>query len=451
MTLRISRILHAGYLFDCEGTAVLFDPIFENPFSSNCHAFPGVRFDLEQVRALRPAAVFISHLHDDHCSMESLNLLDRATPIYMYCLFDELFAMIRELGFRHVHRLATDVPVHVAPFEIIPREAFDADVDSMFHIRAAGLNILNVVDAWMGPEVVEQLARFAPWDMVLWPFQTMLESDVLAPSRARPALPTLPEEWVPQLRALKPRYVVPSACQFVQEPWSWYNHAMFPITYLRFQRVIERLLPDTTVLRLNPSVSVDLDSNRVHLAPPLPWVIPVGEQDVDFVYDPQRPVPGTGAIARQFPALGPAETERVLQFCRVGLLETYRSLELSPDSFFMQPRRWRLTIYDHEGRPRTFFFALERDAIEASDDTELPLSWSTDVPMAKLYAALELGESLTSMYVRINDAVFDAATEADLAEADLIDDPLIRTLFNGAVGTFQLAQLKRIRQRERIQ
>jgi hypothetical protein len=64
--------------------------------------------------------------------------------------------------------------------------------------------------------------------------------------------------------------------------------------------------------------------------------------------------------------------------------------------------------------------------------------------MAKMYAALELGESLTSMYMRINDARFDAATEADIELADIVDDPLIRCLFNDVFGAYQAAQLRRL-------
>ena len=105
MTLKISRILHAGYVFECNESLIAFDPIFENPFSRNCHAFPEVRFDHDQIRNLKFDAVFISHFHDDHCSLESLDFLDRQTPVYLYCLFDELFAMIRELGFVNVHQL----------------------------------------------------------------------------------------------------------------------------------------------------------------------------------------------------------------------------------------------------------------------------------------------------------------------------------------------------------
>jgi L-ascorbate metabolism protein UlaG (beta-lactamase superfamily) len=141
--LTISRILHAGYVFACEGTTIAFDTIFENPFSRNCHAFPDVRFDVEAIRRQRFDAVFISHFHDDHCSLDSLDLLDRATPLYIYCIFDELFDMVRQLGFAQVHQLRLNVPVAVGPITVTPREAMDVDVDSMFQVQAAGQNVLN--------------------------------------------------------------------------------------------------------------------------------------------------------------------------------------------------------------------------------------------------------------------------------------------------------------------
>ena len=444
MTLNISRILHAGYVFECQGARIAFDPIFENPFSRNCHAFPDVRFDHEAIRALAFDAVFISHFHDDHCSLESLDLLDRGTTIHLYCLFDELFAMLRALGFTDVRPLHVNVPVVAGPFTVTPREALDADVDSMFQIEAAGLNVLNVVDSWIAPQALALLARQARWDMVLWPFQTMREIEVLSPSRATPAPSTLPEDWIEQLRELNPRYVVPSSCQFVQEPWSWYNHALFPITYRQFEREVQAALPGARVVRLNPSVSVTLDAHGLQPSAPLAWVAPVGEQDVDYDYRGGAPWPSTAVIAAQFPALSAAQTQRVMAYCGAGLAATYRSMELPPDSFFATRRAWRLSVFDHAGQAAHFRYLIEGDSIEPMADGGEALSWTTEIPIAKLYAALELGESLTSMYMRINDARFDAATEADIAGADIVDDPLIRCLFDDAFGAYQAAQLRRI-------
>jgi L-ascorbate metabolism protein UlaG (beta-lactamase superfamily) len=442
--MKISRILHAGYVFESQGTQLLFDPIFENPFSRNCHAFPSVSFDLDRIGQLTPDAIFISHFHDDHCSFDSLHLLPRATPVYLYCLFDELFVMLRELGFTNVQALAVDVPVQVGAFEVIPRRALDDDVDSMFHIRAEGLNVLNVVDAWMDPETLEQLQHHAPWDMVLWPFQTMREVDVIAPSRAShvtPELPVaLPEEWPEQLQALNPRYVVPSSCQFVQEPWSWYNHAMFPITYRQFVQAVGEWLPAAQVLRLNPSVAFELTAHALTPAAPLPWVLPLGDQDVDFEYDPAITPPPTADIARRFAALTAEQAALVLDYCQRGLLEKYAEMELPDDSYFADACVWQLTVYDHEGAGQRFRYRIHGDTIAIAGDAQAP-TWTTEIPAAKLYAGLALGESLTSMYLRIAGAHVEANADADIA-----DDPLIRCLFNDAFGAYQAAQLRRLKE-----
>jgi L-ascorbate metabolism protein UlaG (beta-lactamase superfamily) len=447
MTLKISRILHAGYVFECNDTRIAFDPIFENPFSRNCYAFPDVRFDHDQIRNVKFEAVFISHFHDDHCSLESLDYLDRNTPVYIYCLFDELFAMVRELGFVNVHQLQINVSINVGAFGITPRAALDPEVDSMFQISAAGLNVLNVVDSWIDPAALTGLARSAPWDMVLWPFQTMREIEVLSPSRATVAPSELPAEWMDQLKILNPRYVVPSSCQFLQESWSWYNHALFPVTYRQFEQQVNSALPHARVVRLNPSVSVVLDHDSLQASSSLDWVVPVGEQNVDYQYEPRAEPPPTAEIACRFPPLTAAQTGRVLDYCRSGLLEKYREMELPEESFFETPRVWRLTVYDDMGTATHFRYRLQGDCITQLADDTGPLSWTTEIPVSKFYAALELGESLTSMYMRINDAVFDADTERDIQSADIVDDPLIRCLFNDVFGAYQAAQLRRLKER----
>ena len=449
MPLKISRILHAGYVFECDDTQIAFDPIFENPFSRNCHAFPSVSFDHDQIRKLTFAAVFISHFHDDHCSLESLDLLDRTTPIHLYCLFEELFAMVRALCFVNVHRLQIDTPIRIGPFVVIPRRALDADVDSMFHIQAHGLNVLNVVDSWIDPEALADLAQHAPWDMVLWPFQTMREIEVLAPSRAALAPTELPADWIEQLQVLNPRYVVPSSCQFVQESWSWYNHAFFPVTYRQFQQAVEAALPQARVARLNPSVSVLLDQQSLRSAAPLAWVMPIGDQDVDYDYRADATPPHTADIARHFPPLTALQADRAIDYCRSGLLEKYREMELPEDSYFEKTRVWRLSLYDHAGTATHFTYRVQGDQIAPLQDDAGPLAWTTEIPVSKLYAALELGESLTSMYMRINDAVFEPSIEDDIAAADIVDDPLIRCLFNDVFGAYQAAQLRRLRQGDR--
>jgi len=424
LSLLMTRILHAGYLFECAGMKIAIDPIFENPFSTNCQAFPDVRFDRDQIRRLSLEAVFISHFHDDHCSLDSLAFLDRRTPIHIFCIFEELHDMVRALGFTSVHALALDVPVAVGPFTVTPRRALDEDVDSILQIEAAGLRILDVVDAWIDPAMLRQLATQAPWDMVLWPFQTMRELEVLAPAQASPAPDGLPPEWQEQLIALAPRYVVPSSCQFQMEPWSWYNRAFFPISYAQFEREVGAFLPASKIVRLDPSATVRLDARSLDPAPPPSWIQPVGPRDVDYAYDPVLVPPSTAEVARHFPALNPDETRLVLDYCRGGLLERYRSLGGASKT------AWKLSLFDHTGAVTNFHYAIDGDAIELTGVRDV--RWRTEVPLAKLHGALVRGEALTSMYMRV-----------DAGDEDVLEDPLIRCLFEGVFGAYQRAQLAR--------
>jgi hypothetical protein len=236
---------------------------------------------------------------------------------------------------------------------------------------------------------------------------------------------------------------VPSSCQFLQEPWSWYNRAFFPISYARFSHEVSAALPSAQVVRLDPSASVLLDAASLHPAPPLGWVQPVGEQDVDYEYEGNAAPPRTADIARHFAPLTQPQRVRVMDYCRAGLLEKYGAVEAASD-YFDRPRIWQLSIYDHAGEVTQFRYRLEADGTAVTDDSAAPPGWTTEIPAAKLYAALELGESLTSMYMRINDAVFDADTERDLAQADVVDDPLIRCLFSDTFGAYQAAQLRRL-------
>ncbi|WUR10984.1 MBL fold metallo-hydrolase [[Empedobacter] haloabium] len=441
--LTIARILHAGYVFECAGTRIAFDPIFENPFSRNCHAFPDVRFDVAAIRQQRFDAVFISHFHDDHCSLDSLDLLERGTPLYIYCVFDELFEMVKQLGFTRVTPLRLNEAVQVGPLRVTPREAMDAEVDSMFQVQAAGQNVLNVVDSWLDDATLAQLVAQGPWDMVLWPFQTMREIEVLAPTRAVAAPPALPEHWCGQLQALAPRYVVPSSCQFRLEPWSWYNRAFFPVSYALFAREVAAALPRAQVVRLDPGVAVRLDGTSLQPAPRLAWVEPVGPQDVDYAYEGNAAPPPTAQIARQFAALTPLQQARVMHFCLTELPARYAGTDVAGD-YFDVPRVWQLTLYDAAGTPTQLRYRLGPGVPATLDDDAAPLGWSTEVPAAKLYAALEEGEALTSMYLRVNAMVFDAATERALADADVVDDPLIRCLFGETFGAYQAAQLRRL-------
>ena len=329
------------------------------------------------------------------------------------------------------------IAVQIGAIEVIPRKALDADVDSIFQINCAGLKILNVVDSWIDDATMNLLAGLAPWDVILWPFQTMREIEVLSPKRAGPPEKNLPAEWIEQLQRLRPRFVVPSSCQFRQEAWSWYNHALFPVSYRQFCEEVENSV------RINPGETFALHKNSFAKVGELGWVIPLGEQNVDYEFRPDLKVPDTSAIAKNFPALTSVESDLVFSYCRHVLPAKLKSLAVP--EYFNTAKLWRLTVYDHTGLPSKFFNSLNGSVIKTASGHEAEVAWQTEIPIAKLYSALVYGEALTSLYIRINDCVFAKEIENQLIEADLLDDPLIRCLFTGAFGTYQKAQLQRIK------
>ena len=455
--INISRILHAGYLFESEidgqNTKIVFDPIFENPFSRNCYSFPKVTFDITAIRNLELTAIFISHIHDDHCSLESLDLLDKSIPIYIYCHSEKTISLIRELGFLEVNTLNINETIEVGEFKVTTRRALDHDIDSIFHIQFQDLNILNVVDSWIDYQTLDLLLR-ETWDLVLWPFQTMREVEVLSPSRAGKAIRELPPEWIEQLSRLRPKYVIPSSCQFIHEEWSWYNRALFPISYMQFHNQMATALPEAQVIRLNPSDSRRLTKTDFIVSEALTWVQVEGEPNVDYDFEDNMVPPTTSEVSKHFAALTPQQTEFVYEYCKVLLVSTFEKLEPTQDKYFEIPKKWQLTIYDHLGYSKNFLFLVDLNKmrfLESSDPlNKMSLGWRTEVSIAKLFAALELGETLTSMYLRINDQSFDLDIEAKLQELDPLNDPLVRCLFNSNLATYHDVQIQEIRKKKRL-
>lgn len=440
MSLRISRILHAGYILEYKGRSIAFDPIFENPFSKNCFAFPEVQFDSQAISELSLDAVIISHYHDDHLSLESLNLLQRSVPIYLYTVHQEFIDLLKELGFQTVHVLQVNQMIEIGGFKITPLEALDCDVDSLFHIHVDNINILNVVDSWIPESTLNKLCQIQPWDLVLWPFQTMRELEVIS-LRGIDHPPELPQEWLEQLAKLKPKYIIPSSCQFIFEKWSWYNQIFFPISYKIFEHVIKSLLPQTEVIRLNPGESLISHDFRFQKKGRLAWIHPVGEQNVDYHFDPKTVPQSVAEVAQKIASLDFEQKQKVNQFCEKDILNHLLILSQNDDSaFFKKEQFWKLIIYDEQGGQKEYGYLLAQNSVKKVDSLS-QVTWLTEIPEAKLFSALYEGDSLTSLYIRV--------TPVD-HELDLLEDPLMSCLYNGAIGAYQKAQLQRIRNEKGI-
>ncbi|MCB0370904.1 MAG: MBL fold metallo-hydrolase [Bdellovibrionales bacterium] len=443
--LIISRILHAGYLFEDSEDRILFDPIFENPFSVNCYAFPAIKFLTEKLSQQKFSAVFISHYHEDHCSFESLNFLDRNTPIYMFCIYTEMFELLKDLGFHNAHSLELNKEITIGNFKIKTLPALDRDVDCIFHINYLNLNILNVVDSWIDDLTFTKSIEQNIWDLVLWPFQTMRELQVLSPMRQGSAIVEIPPEWIDQLSKMNIRILVPSSCQFKMEDWSWYNKSFFPISYQYFYEIISTIssLKRTQVYRFEPGGRVKLSESSFEEISPIDWIQVLDSKESDYEFIADNVPSSMEFIANHLAHPTEYELQKTLNFCNIEICKQWTNLV--PEDYFSKSRLWQLKLYGPNGTSFSFLYEIHASSIRMVFESELQVSWLTEIPLVKVYAALEAGESLTSIYIRINNTIFDSLTESELQNVDLLEDPLLRILYNGQFASYQKAQLKRIK------
>ena len=446
--IKITRILHAGYIFEDKTCKIVFDPIFENPFSVNCYAYPNLEFDFEKIKQLKFDAVFISHFHDDHCSFESLNLIKRSTPIYIYCLNEEMLQLIRKLGFSNVYALSLGETVQVGNLKVTPHRALDEEVDCIFQIGSENLNILNVVDSWIDYDKVKELSSIK-WNLILWPFQTMREIEVLSPNRFEKASEEIPFEWVEQLQSLNPKYLIPSSCQFINEKWSWYNHAFYPISYQKFIKQMQQALPFAKIFKFNAGASIVLSENEFNWLEMVDWVKPIGPQDLDYEYKPNQKAPSMFEVAKNFKALSFEQRQQINDFCQIQLVEKLNKLEIVAEDYFNQSLFvWRLKVYINQGADVAIYdFKKINNKFEllAQAENESEFFWLTEISDSKLWSAVFEAEALTSLYLRINDHQFKPKNEKILKEISLTEDPLVRVLYDDSFASYQKNQLQKLR------
>lgn len=433
MALTVTRILHAGYQIQSTNAKILFDPIVENPFSINCYAYPSVHFNHAIIESEIWDAIFISHIHDDHFSLNSLKHFNRRIPIYIYSRNQEAFDLIRKLGFTNVIALAHHMPVKINDIVIEPYPALDIDMDCIFHIQSQNYNILNVVDSWIDYDTLEKLVKIGNWNLILWPFQTMREIEVLSPTVSETADTHLPIEWIEQIKKLNPKQIVPSSCQFQFEKDSWINQFYFPITYLQFSKDLEENGITSHVQRLDPNTALDIPSGRIR-PQALPWLDTIDKNLIDYIYNPNLKIPSLQEFSiNRFSSLD-VEAQFFLSEWLKNVEELFPSINIYVDEDDTEHKlHWHLTIYN---QGNVFFHNTYSD----KGFTGSEIFWTTEIMAEKLWGALKKGETLSSLYMRINDF----QNSASFTNLDRLQDPLLKLLYGTEELQYQKQQLLNI-------
>lgn len=432
MSLACHRLFHAGYQIQSPLALIWMDPILDNNFSVNVESYPQIKFEDSGVHHFPVEAVVISHIHDDHLSLTSLNKLKRNVAIYIYSpLYLKVIYLIKSLGFKEVYAIEPFESFNIKDIEIKVWPALDNEVDCLLSFHSQGFNILNVVDSWIPAGIINRLARTI-WDLVLWPFQYLRESEVLSPDRFNQVSHSILPEHLEQLSELTIYNLVMSSCQFRMQGSSWLNHKFFSLSYAQFASQLNDCCPKINIINLLPGQGLFfLPKQVVSWAASLGFISILAEQGSnDYYFDPYIKVPLMSQLASQLGSLDLQEELFLHLYIRHSLPETLTSLEWEKGSLFCEPLfTWQLLIYDHQGRAQSFFMMSDQGKFCLTEAVSNP-DWVTEVSAARFYQALTKGFPLTSLYLQIARQPLSSRGESYLKEPyQLFNDPLVKALY----------------------
>jgi hypothetical protein len=149
--VKVTYFVNAMLLFEGNSNRILCDPwiTFNESSRSGLYNFPPTNLSRDDVRAIRPDYVYISHTHADHFDPETLELLDKETR-FIVAQFKNNFTErnLRKMGFKGVEvvdpvnglQLTGDDHVWIQPSATYP------EVDSVAGFRIDGCTIFNAND-----------------------------------------------------------------------------------------------------------------------------------------------------------------------------------------------------------------------------------------------------------------------------------------------------------------
>lgn len=418
----------ATAILEHEGVRILFDPWLDDGiFHGAWYHYPPLEVSLQDVG--RVDYIYISHIHEDHCSTETIRYLNRDAEIILMDRKPNLVARFLEsngFAFRDVHLIKPRSERQLRPglvagmLEADPANEMASVIDSALLLRWNGMTVYNANDCQPYSGGIEYLRQtYGKVDLALLPYsggsgypscytnltdeQKLSEKDRILRSRL--------DNFASTVRQLDPRWVVPFADQYVVGGSR--SHLNRFISHPACPGVVsERLkaegLDDRLVL-LNSGQSFDFE--RLAKSPDSPYRNHTEEDRELYVkrllrdkqYDHDR-FQFSAAIA----------IERLVDYARSRLWTAQqRKGYLPPASIYLEAADAR----------RRFHVSLDREKA-----AEVP--W--DEPLAQPYLRVSCGYTLMIMLLlgHVSWNIADAALFLDYERVPNIYDPEMYVCLN---------------------
>ena len=277
----------ATAILEHQGVRMLMDPWLDDGiFHGSWVHFPPLKIGLEDVGRLD--YIYISHIHEDHCSLGTLEKLDRNATVLVMGRKPNLvldFLKRNRLGFREIKVIEPRTPVELRPglvadmVEPDPADAMAAAIDSALVLKWDGKVILNANDCQPHPGMISYVrSAYGRCDLAMLPYcggsgypscYINLDDDEKRGERDRIRNMRI-EAFLEAVRELDPRKVLPFADQYAiagsrADLNEFVSHPPTPAAVRTPMQ--EAGLSDRLVL-LNSGQRYDLDAQRYSPAEP---------------------------------------------------------------------------------------------------------------------------------------------------------------------------------------
>lgn len=271
----------ATAILEHQGVRILMDPWLDDGiFHGSWVHFPPLRIGVTDVGRLD--YIYISHIHEDHCSLGTLEKLDRGATVLVMDRKPNLvldFLMRNRLGFRDIQLVAPRSPRELRPGLVVdmiepdPTDAMAAAIDSALVLQWDGRVILNANDCQPHPGMIEYMrAAYGRCDLAMLPYcggsgypscYINLTADEKRSERDRIRGMRM-DSFIETIERLDPRKVLPFADQYAiaGSRASLNEYVSHPATPAAVRAPLERAgLADRLVL-LNSGQRYNLDEAR---------------------------------------------------------------------------------------------------------------------------------------------------------------------------------------------
>lgn len=256
--VQFTKLPHAGMLVEDSSTGLMFDPILgEKTVQSTYLVTPAVVTTPELAATVRIDAVFISHEHEDHFNIESLDLLSRELTIYFPEGAVLLGLILRKLGFKHIAPLRLGQAIRVGHFTVTPTPSRVPFPEVGFIVTKGSVSIWNLVDTLPDQQQLQELLDGHGRPTLLLPYHQPTQELKVANAQIIERFPKQElAKHVARVVQLRPRWVLPSSYDLFNYQSPWLNSYLAPITRQEFIAEVRRLRPEVQGLELEVGSSI---------------------------------------------------------------------------------------------------------------------------------------------------------------------------------------------------